>query len=113
DMSRSDRARGGKRRVTPDTVSRMAENQIGTLPVLALETAIPEQSRDFTIVDERSDRWGLGFLIRGRAVPGMRSPGSLSWGGIDNTYFWIDRQRGIAGVVLMQMLPFTDEKALA
>lgn len=103
----------GQRVISPDTVRLMAENHIGTLPVLALKTAIPEQSRDFTIVDERSDRWGLGFLIRGRAAPGMRSPGSLSWGGIDNTYFWIDRQRGIAGVVLMQMLPFTDEKALA
>jgi CubicO group peptidase (beta-lactamase class C family) len=103
----------GQRLLSADTVRLMAENHIGSLPVLALKTAIPEQSRDFTIVDERSDRWGLGFLIRGRTVPGMRSPGSLSWGGIDNTYFWIDRQRGIAGVVLMQMLPFTDEKALA
>ena len=103
----------GRRLLAAETVRLMAQNNIGTLPVLALKTAIPEQSRDFTIIDERSDRWGLGFLIRGRAAPGMRSPGSLSWGGIDNTYFWIDRQRGIAGVVLMQMLPFTDEKALA
>jgi hypothetical protein len=43
---------------------------------------------------------------------GRRSPGSLSWGGI-NTYFWIDPARGLAGVILMQFLPFADSKALA
>jgi len=34
-------------------------------------------------------------------------------GGINNTYFWIDRTRGITGVILMQFLPFADRKALA
>ena len=38
---------------------------------------------------------------------------SLSWGGINNTYFWIDPRRGIGGVILMQFLPFADRKALA
>jgi CubicO group peptidase (beta-lactamase class C family) len=39
--------------------------------------------------------------------------GSLSWGGLYNTYFWIDPARGIAGVVMMQFRPFADTKALA
>jgi len=43
----------------------------------------------------------------------MRSPGSLSWGGINNTYFWIDPTRGIAGVIMMQYLPFADANALS
>ena len=46
-------------------------------------------------------------------VAGKRSAGSLSWGGINNTYFWIDPSRGTAGVILMQYLPFADAKALA
>ena len=37
----------------------------------------------------------------------------LSWGGINNTYFWIDPSRGIAGTIMMQYLPFADAKALA
>ena len=45
-------------------------------------------------------------------VPGKRSPGSLSWGGINNTFFWIDPARGIGGVIMMQYLPFADAKAL-
>jgi CubicO group peptidase (beta-lactamase class C family) len=45
-------------------------------------------------------------------VPGGRSPGSLAWAGLGNTYFWIDPAKGAAGVILMQLIPFADPKAL-
>jgi CubicO group peptidase (beta-lactamase class C family) len=80
--------------------------------VPALKSALP-RSADFTFIADGRDKWGLGFLITTEPVPGKRSPGSLSWGGINNTYFWIDPSRGIAGVILMQYLPFADAKALA
>ena len=47
------------------------------------------------------------------SVPGGRSEGSLTWAGLGNTYFWIDPAKGIAGVILMQLIPFADAKALA
>lgn len=37
----------------------------------------------------------------------------MSWAGIQNTQFWIDPERGIGAVLLMQHLPFYDETALA
>jgi CubicO group peptidase (beta-lactamase class C family) len=80
--------------------------------VPALASALP-RSRDFTFVADGRDKWGLGFLITTDHVPGKRSAGSLSWGGISNTYFWVDQSRGIAGVILMQYLPFADPAALA
>ena len=43
---------------------------------------------------------------------GLRSAGSLSWGGIDNTHFWIDSRRQIAAVVLMRVLPYYDEASI-
>jgi hypothetical protein len=58
-------------------------------------------------------KWGLGFMISTEPVPGGRSAGSLAWAGLGNTYFWIDLHRGVAGVILMQLLPFADPKALA
>ncbi len=103
----------GVRILAPGTVRQMAQNQIGDVGVKALKTAQPELSMDFTFVDEGGDKWGLGFLLTTRHVAGKRSAGSLSWGGINNTYFWIDPARGIAGVVMMQLLPFADTKALA
>ena len=42
----------------------------------------------------------------------MRSIGSLSWGGIFNTHFWIDPHRSMAAVVLMQTLPYYDARAI-
>ena len=77
-----------------------------------------QPSSDLTIarpfpIGAGKDAFGFGFQIEGRpAVEGLRSPGSLSWGGIYNTHFWIDPRRSIAVVVLMQVLPYYDARAL-
>jgi methyl acetate hydrolase len=96
----------------PETVALMGQNHIGAVSVPALKSALP-RSADFTFIADGRDKWGLGFLITADQVQGKRSPGSLSWGGINNTFFWIDPTRGIAGVIMMQYLPFADAKALA
>jgi methyl acetate hydrolase len=103
----------GARILSAASVDTMAQNHIGAIGVPALESAMPDRSDDFSFIADGRDKWGLGFLITADAVPGKRSAGSLSWGGINNTYFWIDRARGITGVILMQFLPFADRKALA
>ncbi len=102
----------GARVLKAETIKLMEQNQIGAVSVPALKTAMP-RSADFTFIADGRDKWGLGFLITVDQLPGMRSPGSLSWGGINNTYFWIDPVRGIAGTIMMQYLPFADAKALA
>jgi len=103
----------GVRILSADTVALMGRNHIGRVSVPAVKTAMPERSSDFSFVADRRDKWGLGFLITGVQRTGLRSPGSLSWGGINNTYFWVDPARGVAGVILMQFLPFADARALA
>src|SRR3954471_3409752 len=102
----------GVRVIKRETVALMGQNHIGSIGVPALKTALP-RSADFTFIADGRDKFGLGFLITSDPVAGKRSPGSLSWGGINNTYFWVDQERGIAGVILMQYLPFADAKALA
>jgi CubicO group peptidase (beta-lactamase class C family) len=102
----------GARVLKAETVALMGQNHIGAVSVPALKSALP-RSADFTFIADGRDKWGLGFLITVDQVPGKRSPGSLSWGGINNTFFWIDPARGIAGVIMMQYLPFADAKALA
>ncbi|HEV7878279.1 serine hydrolase domain-containing protein [Bradyrhizobium sp.] len=102
----------GVRVLKPETVALMGQNHIGAVSVPALKSALP-RSADFTFIADGRDKWGLGFLITADQAPGKRSPGSLSWGGINNTFFWVDPARGIAGVIMMQYLPFADAKALA
>jgi methyl acetate hydrolase len=103
----------GAQVLSPAGVALMAKNQIGSVGARAIKTALPASSMDFSFINDGRDKWGLGFLITMVDVPGKRSVGSLSWGGINNTYFWIDRTRGVGGVVMMQFLPFADTKALA
>ena len=103
----------GARILSAKSVDTMAENHIGAIGLPALKTAMPDRSEDFSFIADGRDKWGLGFQITTDAVPGKRSAGTLSWGGINNTYFWIDRTRGVTGVILMQFLPFADRKALA
>jgi CubicO group peptidase (beta-lactamase class C family) len=103
----------GARILSAGTVALMEQNHIGAVGVPAQKTALPERSDDFSFIADGRDKWGLGFLVTAEAVPGKRSAGSLSWGGINNTYYWLDPTRGITGVILMQFLPFADRKALA
>ena len=103
----------GARILSAGTAALMGQNHIGAVGVPAQKTALPERSDDFSFIADGRDKWGLGFLITADAVPGRRSAGSLSWGGINNTYYWLDPTRGITGVILMQFLPFADRKALA
>jgi CubicO group peptidase (beta-lactamase class C family) len=103
----------GARIVSADSVAQMSRNNIGSIGVPALKSAQPERSEDFSFIADGRDKWGLGFLITADADPAKRSAGSLSWGGINNTYYWIDPARDLTGVILMQFLPFADKRALA
>jgi len=97
----------------PETVALMTQNAIGELNVRLLKTAVPASSNDAEFFPGMVKKWGLGFMISTEALPGRRSAGSLAWAGLGNTYFWIDPAAGVAGVILMQLLPFADRKALA
>jgi len=103
----------GTRILSAASVKLMSVNQAGSINAHAIKTAQPELSADFSFINEGRDKWGLGFLISNGPAPGLRSAGSLSWGGLNNTYFWLDPARRVAGVILMQFLPFADPKALA
>ena len=78
-----------------------------------LKTAQPAYSNDAEFFPGMVKKWGLGFMISTEPVPGGRSAGSLAWAGLGNTYFWIDPGAGVAGIILAQLLPFADRKALA
>src|SRR6266446_3430985 len=103
----------GRQVLRPETVALMARNAIGDLDVRLLKTASPGYSHDAEFFPGMVKKWGLGFMISTGAVPGGRQADALCWAGLGNTYFWIDPARGLAGVILMQLIPFADPKALA
>jgi methyl acetate hydrolase len=103
----------GRQVLKPETVALMARNAIGDLDVRLLKTASPAYSQDAEFFPGMVKKWGLGFMISTAAVPGGRRADALCWAGLGNTYFWIDPAQGVAGVILMQLIPFADPKALA
>ncbi len=107
---------GGSLRKTsilrPETVALMSENQIGNLEAGILKTTNPALSNDVDFFPGVQLRWGLGHMINIDPVPDGRKAGSLTWAGLFNTYYWIDPTTRIAGVIMMQILPFADRQAL-
>jgi methyl acetate hydrolase len=103
---------GGRGVLKPETVALMAENSMGALDVLPLLSFIPAMSNDAEFFPGMKKKWGLSFLINTEAAPAGRSAGSLAWAGINNTYFWLDPAKRVAGVLMTQVLPFADPKVL-
>jgi methyl acetate hydrolase len=94
--------------ITPETVSAMAENQIGDLPAGILKTTNPPLTNDVDLFPGQRVRWGLGYMLTLDPGPNGRSAGSVTWAGIFNTYYWLDPVLRVAGVIMTQILPFAD-----
>jgi CubicO group peptidase (beta-lactamase class C family) len=104
----------GVKILSPSTVQLMGANQIGAIVIETQPAADPTRTRPFP-TGAGKDKFGLGFQIAAADAKyaGLRSPGSLSWGGINNTHFWIDPARQIGGIVMMQVLPFYDDACMS
>jgi CubicO group peptidase (beta-lactamase class C family) len=104
---------GNVRIISERSVKLMGENNIGAVVVSQQPAANPALTKPFPL-GAGQDKFGLGFQItsKGAGATKYRSPGSLSWAGLFNTEFWIDPQKGIGGVMLMQFLPFYDDGAI-
>jgi methyl acetate hydrolase len=106
-------ALGRVRILQEGTVAEMSRNHIGSVKVRLQPTADPLRSKPYPL-GAGEDGWGLGFQLAAPKSPSrtMRRPGSMSWAGINNTFYWIDPQKQIGAVILMQMLPFYDDGAI-
>ena len=102
----------GNQLLKPETVALMAQNNMGDLVVTKMVSAAPIYTNDVDLYPGMVKKWGLSFMINTAPTPEGRSTGSLAWAGLANTYFWIDPSRDVAGVILMQLLPFGDGRCL-
>jgi methyl acetate hydrolase len=102
----------GNQLLKPETVAMMGQNHIGELSMTKLTSAVAWATNDVDLYPAIEKKWGLSFMINTAKTPEGRSPGSLAWAGLANTYFWIDPARNVSGVILMQLLPFVDQKCL-
>lgn len=96
------------------TVDTMMENQIAQFPNFAKQ-GIPASKPDLTNVipdlyPGQKQGWGLTFMISDG--PTGRSDSTVHWAGLPNLFWWCDREKGVAGIIATQVLPFADGQVL-
>lgn len=101
----------GVRILAPGSVAEISRNQIGDHKALMQRTAMADRSNDFIFMDG-SQKFGFGVMIETQRRAGMRAVGSWSWAGITNTFFWVDPERGLASVLLLQLAPFANSASV-
>jgi CubicO group peptidase (beta-lactamase class C family) len=97
------------------SIEAMTTNQIGNVVMETQPAALPILTRPFPVGPSAGrDKFGFGFeiTVSNKENPNLRSAGSYTWAGIYNTHFWVDPKRGIAGVILFQVLPFYDDATM-
>ena len=102
----------GNRVLKQSTVNLMSKNAMGKIRVTMLKPAGQGSSNDAEFFPGVPKGWGLSFMTNEERAPTGRSKGSLAWAGLANSFYWIDRTKGVGGVLSTQILPFADVKAL-
>lgn len=108
----------GAKILEPQTVELMFQNQIPDFPNFGRQ-GIPASKPDLTnaipeiypVPGDGPQGWGLTFMLSGKGATG-RSAGTAFWAGLPNLWWWCDREKGVAGIIATQILPFADAKVL-
>ncbi len=93
----------------PDTVAAMCQNGLPAgMQSGGWKTSIPSLSNDGEFDPGVAKTWAYTF--QRNEAPGTtgRPAGSVSWAGLGNLFYWIDRKNGIGGFWGSQILPFQD-----
>ncbi len=61
---------------------------------------------------DQAQGWGLSFFYLIHPSSTGRSAGSAWWAGLPNLVWWVDRERGIGGLISTQILPFAGKDYL-
>lgn len=103
--------RGGEAVLTADSVASLFTAQTGPLtPMLSQSKAA---TADVDMFPGLPVSFALGGLRVNADAPGRRRAGSVGWAGMLNTHFWVDPTTGVAGVIMMQHLPFAEPNAMS
>jgi CubicO group peptidase (beta-lactamase class C family) len=94
------------------SVATLTENHVGDLECGNMGSSNPMLTHPHTPMPGVAKRWSLGLLLNQTRGPEGRGAGSGAWAGLSNCYYWMDPAAGVAGVILMQFLPFADPRAL-
>ncbi|KAF2275954.1 beta-lactamase/transpeptidase-like protein [Westerdykella ornata] len=109
----------GAKILSADTVNAMFENQIPEHPNFARNATPPanpllaNHSKEMYPQEGNPPQGGgLSFFLT--IAPGAtgRAANTAWWAGLANLFWWVDREKGVAGMIASQVLPFGDPKVV-
>lgn len=99
-----------------ETVDSMFENQIPQWPDFArglpdpADTTLANPAPEFYPQGGNPPQgWGLTFFLTIKEGETGRGRNTAFWAGISNQFWWCDREKGVAGMICGQVLPFGGE----
>jgi methyl acetate hydrolase len=98
----------GHRILSQQSVAEMRKNQIGGLTLRPFTSVLPQFAADSATLPGELDKFGLGFALNSHTTGTLRGANTMSWAGVYNTFFWIDREKQVGAVLMSQMLPGLD-----
>ncbi|TKA32527.1 hypothetical protein B0A50_01635 [Salinomyces thailandicus] len=98
-----------------ETVDEMFKNQIPNMPDFArnpIPAAKAEQTNPAPELYPQEGNppqgWGLSFMMTIEPGATGRGKNTAWWAGIANLFWWCDREKGVAGMIASQVMPFGD-----
>ncbi|KAK5113674.1 hypothetical protein LTR62_003301 [Meristemomyces frigidus] len=105
----------GAQILKPETVKAMFENQVPKMPDFArqgIPAAKAEQTNPAPELYPQEGNppqgWGLSFMLTQEPGATGRGANTAWWAGIANLFWWCDREKGVAGMICSQIMPFGD-----
>jgi len=109
----------GHRLLQKETIDAMWENQIPSMPDFARQGLTPSNLTYANPAPEFYPQggnppqgWGLTFFLTIQKGETGRGANTGWWAGISNQFWWCDREKGVAGMICGQLLPFGDPHVL-
>ena len=95
--------------LSESSISSMLSSLNEELVMKKMLTQVPMLSNDVDFFPTSTKSWSPGFMVNHEDIRSGRPKNSSGWAGLFNSFFWIDPKNEIAALILMQMLPFSEE----
>ncbi|KAI4182823.1 MAG: hypothetical protein L6R41_005753 [Letrouitia leprolyta] len=105
--------------LSPASIEEMFTNQIPDLPdfgrrgMTIVKPDLANPIPDFYPQPlEQPQGWGITFMMTIHETWTGRGRNTAFWAGLPNVFWWCDREKGVAGMIAVQILPFADEEVM-
>ncbi|PGH33348.1 hypothetical protein GX50_03825 [[Emmonsia] crescens] len=101
--------------LSPKSLSKIFEPQLpdGSHLIQYMHSTGTEMAMTNGLPGNKTWNHSLAGVLTMEDMPNRRLKGSINWHGLDNTYWWIDPERGTCGVSATQLFGYVDLQSIS